>query len=82
MFSIELTDIAKKYLKKVPKKDATLILRKLYSIRENPYRYLKRLSGQKLWRLRIHNYRAVIDVVVSNNKLIVLRIGHRKNVYD
>mgnify|MGYP001563109301 CR=1 FL=1 len=82
MFQIELTETAKYFLKKLQKKDAEIILNKIYSIRENPYRFLKRLQGEKLWRLRIGDYRAVVDVIVSMNKIIVVRIGHRKNVYD
>lgn len=82
MFQIELTEIAKNFLKKLPKEDAEAIINKIYSIRDNPYRFLKRLQGEKLWRLRIGNYRAIADVIVSMNKIIVVRIGHRKNVYD
>jgi len=82
MFQIELTETAKDFLKKLQKKDAEIILNKIYSIRENPYRFLKRLQGEKLWRLRIGDYRAVVDVIVSMNKIMVVRIGHRKNVYD
>ena len=82
MFQIELTETAKDFLKKLQKKDAEIILNKIYSIRENPYRFLKRLQGEKLWRLRISDYRAKVDVIVSMNKIIVIRIGHRKNIYD
>ncbi len=82
MFQIELTETAKDFLRKLQKKDAEIILNKIYSIKENPYRFLKRLQGEKLWRLRIGDYRAVVDVIVSMNKIIVIRIGHRKNIYD
>ena len=82
MFQIELTETAKDFLKKLQKKDAEIILNKIYSIRENPYRFLKRLQGEKLWRLRIGDYRAVVDVIISMNKIIVIRIGHRNNVYN
>ena len=82
MFQIELTETAKDFLKKLQKKDAEIILNKIYSIRENPYRFLKRLQGEKLWRLRIGDYRAKVDVIISINKIIVIRIGHRKNIYD
>ena len=82
MFQIEFTETAKDFFKKLQKKDAEIILNKIYSIRENPYRFLKRLQGEKLWRLRIGDYRAKVDVIVSMNKIIVIRIGHRKNVYD
>ncbi len=82
MFLIEITETAKKFLKKLNKKDAEIILTKLYSIRDNPFRFLKRLQGEKLWRLRIGDYRAVIDIMISMNKIIVIRIGHRKKIYD
>jgi mRNA interferase RelE/StbE len=82
MFQVELTETSKDFLKKLQKKDAQIILNKIHSIKENPYRFLKRLQGEKLWRLRIGDYRAVVDVIVSMNKIIVVRISHRKNVYD
>ncbi len=81
MYLIEFTETAKKFLKRLNKKDAEIISNKIYSIRENPFRFLKRLQGEKLWRLRIGDYRAVVDVIISMNKIIVIRIGHRKNIY-
>ena len=82
MYSIQIEKNVEDFLKKLEKKDAEIILNKLYSIRENPYRFLKRLQGEKLWRLRIGDYCSVVDVIVSMNRIIVIRIGHRKKVYD
>ena len=82
MYSIQIEKNAENFLKKLQMKDAEIILNKIYSIKENPFRYLKRLQGEKLWRLRIGDYRAIVDVIISMNKIIVLKIGHRKNVYD
>jgi mRNA interferase RelE/StbE len=82
MYSIEFTTTAEKFLKKLEKKDAELILKKIYEIKENPFRFLKRLQGEKLWRLRISDFRAILDVIVSGNKIVVIRIGHRKNIYS
>jgi len=82
MFQVEITKTAKDFLKKLQKKDAEIILDKIFSIRENPYRFLKRLQGERLWRLRIGDYRAIVDVIISMSKIIVVRIGHRKNIYN
>ena len=82
MYSIQIEKSAENFIKKLDKKDAELVLNKIYQIRENPFRYLKRLQGEKLWRLRIADYRVIVDVIVSMNKIIVLRIGHRKNIYE
>ena len=81
MYSIELTDTSKKFLKKLDKKEYGILLNKIYSVRENPFRFLKRLQGEKLWRLRVGNYRTEVDVIISMNKIIIVRIGHRKNIY-
>ncbi len=82
MYNLEIEENAEKFLKKIQKKDAEIILKKLYSIRENPFPHLKRLQGEKLWRLRIQKYRAILDILISGRKITVIRIGHRKNVYD
>ncbi|MCX6748226.1 MAG: type II toxin-antitoxin system RelE/ParE family toxin [Candidatus Pacearchaeota archaeon] len=82
MYSIQIEKNAEDFLKKLQKNDVEIILNKIYSIRDNPFRYLKRLQGEKLWRLRIGDYRVIVDVIISMSKIIVIRIGHRKNVYD
>jgi len=82
MYLIQIEKNAERFLKKVSKKDLEIILNKIYSIRENPFRYLKKLEGSKLRRLRIMDYRAEIDVVVSGKRIIILRISHRKNIYN
>ena len=81
MYDIELSGVSKKFLKKISPQEYDLILKKIFSIRDNPFHYLKKLKGNSLWRLRIKDYRAIIDVIVSGKVIIVLRIGHRKNVY-
>ncbi len=81
-YSIELSDSAIKQLKKLDKTIAEIIAKKLNLIREDPFRYLKKLEGSKLWRLRIMDYRAIVDVIITEKKIFVLRIGRRESVYD
>ncbi len=81
MYSIHLTTKAKRELSKLPFETKEMVLKKIYSLSENPFRNIKRLQGSRLWRLRINDYRAVLDIVIKRNNIIVLRIGHRKGVY-
>ncbi len=44
-------------------------------------------SGDKLkhsdfWRLRIGDYRAIYEIDRANERIVVLFIGHRREVYD
>ncbi|MDP7116476.1 MAG: type II toxin-antitoxin system RelE/ParE family toxin [Candidatus Woesearchaeota archaeon] len=72
---------AKKDLKKLEKNVVEVILRKLCSIRDNPIRYIIRLKDSPLWKLRIGDYRVIMVVDTKNEKLNIIKIGHRKNVY-
>ena len=82
MYSIWISEKAKKQLSKLPKNAREIILSKVYSIRHEPFHYLKKLEGSKLWRLRVMGYRAVVDIIVTERKIIVLTVDKRSRIYD
>lgn len=51
---------------------------------ENPRRFGKPLSYDKygLWRYRIRDYRIVCHIRDSELLVLIVKIGHRKDVYD
>lgn len=81
MFQIILSKEAKKDLKKINKKDREIILKKIYSIRENPLRFIERLSGIKLWKLKIGDYRVILQIITKKKNINIIKLGHRKNIY-
>jgi len=72
---------AKKELKKFPKKTVEAILKKLYSIKDNPLAYIERLKRSHLWKLRMGDYRAILYLNTKENEIHVLKVGHRRNIY-
>ena len=82
MYTIFLTEKAKGFIKKMPVKERSIVLKKLSAICHDPFRYVKKLQGNKLYRLRIMDYRAIVDIIIAEQKIYVVRIGHRKNVYN
>lgn len=58
------------------------IRKKLDSITDFPGHYLKRLSGSALYRLRVGDYRVIIDWDKDDDVLRVRRIDKRDRVYD
>ena len=42
----------------------------------------KQLKHSEYWSLRVGDYRAVIEIWVEKRRVVVIFIGHRKNVYD
>ncbi len=86
-YSVELSDRAKKQLKKLDKATAKLItswlLKNLQGC-ENPRLLGKGLvanrSGQ--WRYRIGDYRVIADIQDDKILILVLAIGHRRDIYN
>ena len=82
MYKVELSAISEKFLKKIQKNEAERILQRLHSIREEPFRYIVRLKGTLLYKLRIGDYRVELDILIKGQTVFVVRIGHRRNVYQ
>lgn len=50
---------------------------------QNPYQYGKALTGDKagIWRYRVGNYRILCLIEDRNFIILVIAVGHRKNIY-
>ena len=82
MFEVRVEENAEKFLKKLDETTKKRIIKKLKDLETNPELgkpLTANLAG--LWSLRIGDYRAIYQI--RNNELIilVLQIGHRKNIY-
>jgi len=69
------------FLNKLEKDDKERIWDKLQQCKLNPFHFLEHLENIEGFKLRVGDYRAVIDVGRTNQILHILKIGHRKNVY-
>lgn len=73
-------------LKRLDRQAQRLILTRLLRLAEldDPRVRLKPLSGPLagLWRLRVDDYRVIIDVRVSEVVLVALDVGRRDSIYD
>jgi mRNA interferase RelE/StbE len=83
-YNIEISDDALKSFKKLDRRTAQRIYSRLKEIAssENPFIYVKRLTGIALFSLRVGDYRVILDIKRNSLIILVLKIGRRKNVYD
>ncbi|MCM5705820.1 type II toxin-antitoxin system RelE family toxin [Larsenimonas salina] len=86
VWKIDVTDEARKQLKKIDKAEAKRILTYLkarVASEEDPRRYGKALSGDlgEFWRYRIGNYRVIASIEDQNITILVIRVAHRSKVY-
>lgn len=58
------------------------IWNKLQECKENPFRFFEKLVETVGFKLRVGDYRVVADIFREKQIIIILKIGHRKNIYD
>lgn len=84
-YTIILSDRAEEDLRRLDKTNANRVRGKLKELAQKaasyPHTALKgKYSG--LYRLRIGNYRAVYELFHEDQLIVVVRIGHRREVYE
>ena len=86
-YKILFSEEARKQLKKLDKHISTLIItwiRKNLQGCENPRQHGKPLVANRTgqWRYRIGDYRLICEIQDEEITILVLEVGHRKNIYE
>ena len=72
-------------LKRLDKKKALDLVKKIEEhLIESPDELGKRLTGQfkGLFRYRYENYRVIYQIFKKEVEIIIVKVGHRKNIYS
>jgi len=80
MYVVKIHPSVSKFIQK-NRSLAWRIERKLRQLKENPFLYLEHFVGQSFYKLRIGQYRALIDVDKKRKLVFVRHRGHRKKIY-
>ncbi|MHB1709683.1 MAG: type II toxin-antitoxin system RelE family toxin [Thermoplasmataceae archaeon] len=81
-YSVIFSDLAIKQMKKLDGEIKRRIISTIERIRIRPDAYVTKLVGNEGYRLRVGEYRVILDLDKERLKILELRIGQRKNVYD
>ncbi len=81
MYEINYSNSARKFLKKLPKEKQKHILSVLERSRIRPESHFERLVGEKIYKIRAGDYRIIADIYNQKMLILVIKIGHRKNIY-
>jgi mRNA interferase RelE/StbE len=80
-YQIFFTDKAKKQLEKLEKVDQERIIKSLQRIRIRPEAYITKFVGDPGYKLRVGDYRVILEIEKEKFIIMILLIGHRKNIY-
>jgi len=82
MFSIEFSPTAKKQLAKLENQVQARVISVLERIQYRPFSFVIKLAGLPYYRLRVGDYRVLIEIDQKKQVILVAEVGHRKNIYD
>ncbi len=54
----------------------------LERIRIRPEAYITKLVGDPGYKLRVGDYRVIMDIDKGKLLILVIKIGHRRNIYE
>ena len=81
MYDIEWKEHALHDIEKLESLIARRIIKKVEELSENPFsKDIKRLKRSDDFRLRVGDYRIIFSI--EKNIIQILKVGHRKHIYD
>jgi mRNA interferase RelE/StbE len=82
-YRIEVSATAERQLKKIRREDKVRVLRAISLLASEPRPDgCKKMSGyDDIYRIRIGNYRVIYEIDGKRIIIVILKIGHRREVY-
>jgi mRNA interferase RelE/StbE len=81
-YELMIRPSVKKDVKKIPDADLRKILERIEALREDPRPPGSvKLSGMEYYRIRQGDYRIVYEIQDAVLVVIVIKVGHRRDIY-
>jgi mRNA interferase RelE/StbE len=81
-YSLSIPRTARKELEALPDRDLQRIVERIQRLAEDPTpTSAQKLSGQTAYRVRQGDYRIVYTVDHPRHEIVIIKIGHRREVY-
>ena len=82
-YRVEFTSAAARQVKKLPRPARDRLLASIESLSNDPRPpgSTKLVGEETAWRLRIGDYRVVYDIVDDMLTVLIVRLGHRREIY-
>ncbi|MBN2067695.1 MAG: type II toxin-antitoxin system RelE/ParE family toxin [Candidatus Diapherotrites archaeon] len=81
MYEVIFSNKAEMQLKRLEKPVQGRIISALERARIRPEDHFKKLVGEDAFSLRVGHYRVIADIERKKLLILVLKVGHRRNVY-
>ncbi|MGI8905416.1 MAG: type II toxin-antitoxin system RelE family toxin [Candidatus Sumerlaeaceae bacterium] len=81
-YTVQILRAAQKSLAALPDSDRSKIIDAIRALADDPRPPgAVKLSGRPAWRIRVGNYRVIYEIVDQQLEVLVVAIGHRRDIY-
>ena len=81
-FEIIWSASAIKDLKKIDRPIAKRIFETVTRLKKDPYHNIIKLTNSPYYRLRVGDYRVILDMEKNKLRILIIKIGHRNKIYN
>lgn len=82
MYNVAVPHSVAKQIKKLPQQVLKRALKEIDGLGNNPRPLnYKKLTGDDLFRIRVGDYRVIYAIDDTNRCVVIVRVGHRREVY-
>lgn len=73
---------AAKQMERLDRSVAKRIYEKVDQLHLNPERYVEKLVRYPYYRLRVGDFRLILDIQTQMLSVLILKVGHRSRIYE
>lgn len=80
-YEVKWTDTSLRNLKGLTKDVTRRIIEKVESISKEPFMFVTKLKGFDLYKLKVGDYRVIMNIERKKMVIFVVDVGHRSVIY-
>lgn len=81
MYEVIYSNHVRKFIKNLPKLKQKQIISVIERARIRPEAHFERLVGDRSYKLRAGDYKIIADIIKDKVYILIMKVGHRKNIY-
>jgi mRNA interferase RelE/StbE len=80
-YTVIIAEDAQRELRRLDRSVARRIVAAIEDLAEDPLRKLRRLVNSPLYRLRVGDWRVIVEVDEREVRVIAIKVAHRRSIY-
>ena len=81
-YEIIIPEHIQKYIRNLETGEKRRLLKKIFELKEDPFRFTERLVDSPYYKMRVGRFRVIMDIDNTTIRISIVKIGDRSRVYS